>query len=362
MFKFTDLRRIHLEVTNNCQASCPMCNRNINGGLENPLIKTRSWTLDNFKKIMNEEVLNQIQDYYYCGNFGDPLLNNDLIDMCEYSKEVNPSLGITIHTNGSLRSKEWWIKLASALPKNHQVVFGIDGLEDTHSLYRIGTKFNTIIENATAFIKAGGRASWVYIKFKHNEHQVDKARQLSESLGFEKFILKNSSRFVLEPYVKVVDRYNRLSHYIEPSSDTPLKFIDKDTIRSYKDIVQNSDIKCQVLESKEIYIDAYMDFFPCCWLAHVPYTYITSDEAAEVRKEMRSQYEEMTSILGNINVLERSIKDIVNSDEYQTIWNKYWNSNKLITCVRTCGVSKKINFSQSPDQFEKIIDFNKAQE
>ena len=33
MFKFNQLRDIHLEITNACQASCPMCPRNINSGI-----------------------------------------------------------------------------------------------------------------------------------------------------------------------------------------------------------------------------------------------------------------------------------------------------------------------------------------
>ena len=31
MYKYTDIKTIHLEVTQNCQASCPMCDRNMNG-------------------------------------------------------------------------------------------------------------------------------------------------------------------------------------------------------------------------------------------------------------------------------------------------------------------------------------------
>ena len=175
MFKFSELRQIHLEISNNCQASCPMCSRNIHGGLENPLIKISNWSLDQFKTSINNDVLLQIQGLYFCGNFGDPLLNNDLIDMIEYTVSVNPNIDIRIHTNGSLRSKDWWRKLALVMPKNHSVIFAIDGLSQTHSLYRIGTDYHQILRNATSFIQAGGIAEWAFIRFKHNEHEVDAA-------------------------------------------------------------------------------------------------------------------------------------------------------------------------------------------
>ena len=116
MFNFKDLKDIHLEITNRCQASCPMCSRNIHGGLENPLIKNNDWTINDFKHILPSKVLRQITGFYFCGNFGDPIINNDLIEMCQYSTDTNPDLWIRIHTKGGARNKQWWKDLAKALP------------------------------------------------------------------------------------------------------------------------------------------------------------------------------------------------------------------------------------------------------
>lgn len=352
MFKFTELAQIHLEITNNCQAKCPMCNRNVNSGLPNPLIKIQNWSIDDFKAIMTTEVLSQINGYYFCSNFGDPMMNNDLIEMCKHSSTVAPTVNITIHTNGGARNNDWWKELAHSLPSKHSVVFALDGLSDTHHLYRVDTKFETVIEHAKSFIEAGGNADWVFIKFKHNEHQVEEARQMSIVLGFKNFIIKNSSRFILEPVVNVLDKTGKLMHKIEPSIDTPLKFLDKKIIDSYKEVVQKSIIHCKVQHSKEIYIDAYKDVYPCCWIASVPYSYIDKDGSAEVRYEMLRQHKELMLTLGNTNALVRSLKEIVESTEYQTIWNEYWTTNKLITCARTCGVSD-IKFAQPKDQIVK---------
>ena len=49
MFNFSDLKTIHIELTTNCQAKCPMCSRNIHSGIENPLLKIVGWTLEDFK-------------------------------------------------------------------------------------------------------------------------------------------------------------------------------------------------------------------------------------------------------------------------------------------------------------------------
>lgn len=351
MFKFNELKQIHLEITNNCQASCPMCNRNINGGQDNPLIKIRSWSLAEFKNIMTPEVLNQLDSYYFCGNFGDPILNNDLIDMCQYSKDISPNTSVVIHTNGGARNTEWWTQLAATLPKNHRVVFALDGLADTHHIYRIGTKFEDVIKNAKAFIHAGGNAEWVFIKFKHNEHQVEQAQLLSKNIGFQQFTLKNSNRFMLEPSVKVVDRKGNTTHYIEPATDVPLKFIDKKIINAYKEIVSRSIISCKSKHEKEIYIDVYGEVLPCCWLAIVPYSYINPDDALEVRIEMLAQHHELVNSLNDINAFTKSVKDIIESNEYQTAWDDYWTTNKLIVCARTCSINT--DFAKPGDQIVK---------
>jgi MoaA/NifB/PqqE/SkfB family radical SAM enzyme len=351
VFKFSELRQIHLEVTNNCQASCPMCNRNINGGLDNPLIKIRNWSLTEFKDVMSTEVLNQIDNFYFCGNFGDPILNNDLIRMCAYSKVTAPNTSISIHTNGGARSTDWWRTLANSLPTRHRVVFALDGLKDTHHLYRVGTKFETVIDNARAFISEGGLAEWVFIKFKHNEHQIEEARALANSYGFKYFTVKNSSRFILEPKVKVVDRQGQLMHFVEPATDVPLKFIDKKIIQEYKKIVDESVIECKVQIDKAIYIDAFGDLLPCCWLASVPYSYIDPDDTVDVRTKMLEQHTKLVKSLTNINTFSKPLKEIIDSDEYQTVWNKYWTTDKLITCARTCGVNT--SFAKPRDQIVK---------
>ena len=39
MYKYEDIKEVHLEVTQKCQAACPMCDRNQNGGALNPHLK-----------------------------------------------------------------------------------------------------------------------------------------------------------------------------------------------------------------------------------------------------------------------------------------------------------------------------------
>ena len=349
MFNFDQLENIHLEITNRCQASCPMCSRNYHGGLENPLIKNQDWTINDFKHILNSEVLNQINGFYFCGNFGDPIINNDLAEMCSYATDVNPSLEIRIHTNGGARSKDWWKKLAKVLPNKHCVIFAIDGLADTHSLYRIGTDFNKVLENAKAFINAGGTAEWAFIKFKHNEHQQLACEAVATEHGFARFTCKDSARFVATNKFEVLDKKGQLEYYLEPPTGSNITLITQDVIDNYKDIVDASEIDCIVLKQKEIYITAQRNIMPCCFLASAPYNYIhPNDLAKDIRQKIKSQHSSLIADLGNTNALNHSIKDVIDSNAWQTVWDKYWHAEKLITCARTCGVNK---LSKPKDQF-----------
>jgi MoaA/NifB/PqqE/SkfB family radical SAM enzyme len=354
MFNFNQLQDIHFEITNRCQASCPMCSRNYHGGLENPLIENRDWTVEDFKTIASDKVLNQLTGFYFCGNFGDPIINDDLIEMIEHAVSVNPKLNIRVHTNGSARKAQWWERLASALPERHNVVFAIDGLADTHQLYRIGTQYNTIIRNATAFINAGGHAEWCFIKFKHNEHQVEEAQHRATKLGFSRFTEKNSSRFIGEPKFPVYNKDGDTIYHLEPPSTSELPYISNKLVKNYKEILKDIEIECYVQQTKEIYIDAYRKVFPCCFLASAPYNYVKlNDIIAPVRKDMLDQYNSLVDDLGNTNALEKTLEEIIDSPAWQTVWKQYWKENKLITCAKTCGKLKEI--PRPKDQFINII-------
>jgi MoaA/NifB/PqqE/SkfB family radical SAM enzyme len=334
-----------------------MCSRNIRGGKENPNLILNDWTVEDYKKIINEEVLKQVGHLYFCGNFGDPIINHDLLEMCEYTSGVNPDLLVRIHTNGGARTTDWWRKLAKVLPENHAVIFGIDGLEDTHHLYRIGTKFETVIRNARAFIEAGGNAEWVFIKFKHNEHQIEEAESLAKRVGFSQFVVKNTNRFIDGESFNVHDKEGNTIYKLNPPSDNVIKFIDKKVVSKIDDWIKTSTIKCKALDEKEIYIDAHKKVYPCCFLASSTYYYVEKDSiVSSIKDQVVEQHNDLVESLGGIGNIDASIntvKQIIDSDKWQVVWNQYWEEKKLFTCARICGVADKNLFSKPSDQFVK---------
>ena len=311
MFKFNELKTVHLEISTRCQASCPMCPRNYHGGQENPNLKIADWTYADFVKTFNKETLAQLSSVYFCGNFGDPIMNDDLILMCHHLKDNAPHIDLRIHTNGGARSTRWWQALRHAMPEKHVVIFALDGLEDTHHLYRVGTKYENVVRNATTFIDEGGVAEWVFIKFKHNEHQVDEAERRSKEIGFARFAVKNTIRFIGEPKFSVVDKEGAHTYYLEPPETNQVILIDKKAVENFKSWYKETEIECYAQVNKEIYIDAHKNVFPCCFLASAPYNHSYAQPLlTDIRNQIVDQYHNLIDSIGGIDKLSLDLHPI----------------------------------------------------
>jgi len=225
----------HVELSSFCNASCPGCRRTYEvlkpNFVKQHLDINRLFDIDkDFYKNLNKIQL--------CGNIGDPILHPRLFEIIDFLLN-NSNATIEISTNGEPHTSKWWAKLALLLGTRGYVIFGIDGLADTHSIYRVGTNWQTIINNATSFINAGGEAHWQFIPFAHNEHQIISAIRLSQTLNFKKFFLKEER--------------------------TPPKGMSKWSKSRLTTNVEVKEEKCLYINGT-IFIAADGKFTPCCYL------------------------------------------------------------------------------------------------
>jgi len=351
MYKYEDIRQVHLEVTSYCNASCPQCLRNFSGGPVNPELPLSHLSLHDCKKIFSEPFLKQLRYIFLCGNYGDAMMAPELLDILEYFKACNPTISLCLYSNGSGRNTAWWQRLARS---GTVCKFAIDGLEDTNHIYRRGTNWNKIIASINDFIGAGGEAHWEYIAFKHNQHQVEEACQLSKELGFKQFNVKKTARFYnpgqpMQELKREVSARNSQEQYtIQPPDDS--RYIHEvytgklDEIRNeqdFDDYLEKSEISCTAITSKQIYVSAEGLIFPCCYLAGIynPKKPLRTRQVLELieqlpegKTSLNAKKNELTQIVGN-DFFTKAIPES---------WDKHsFKEGKLYTCAMICG-SKKL--------------------
>lgn len=325
-----------------------MCLRTVCGGENNPNLPLVELSLDDIKKIFKPEFVKQLDRIYMCGNYGDPLFANDTLEAFAYFRELNPSMRLEMFTNGSAKSEAWWTEIAKIIDLVH---FSVDGLEDTNHIYRKGTNYPTIVRNIKAYRAAGGTAVWDYIVFRHNEHQIEEAKRLSEEWGFKKFNLKKTGRFFSNSKMasknkqEVYDRKGELDYYIEMPIDE--KFHNKALAKeqaliekygSLESYLDSTPIRCKVAAEKSLYISAMGRAFPCCWTANQLYPWYFPKEKSYMWKLLRK----LENGVDDLNARERGLEAVVNGEFFQDVLLKSWDIKSIKEgrpkcCAKTCG-------------------------
>lgn len=278
MYKLEDIRTVHLEVTQNCQASCPMCDRNMNGEGINPHINLDELTLEDCKKIFSPSFIKQLKTMYMCGNLGDPIVAKDTLEIFKYFREHNPHMWLSMNTNAGARDEAWWTELAKVFGKMGAVIFSVDGLRDTNHIYRQGVNWDNVVRSAKAFLRAGGRARWDFLIFEHNQHQVQAAEAIAKEWGFEKFVAKKTGRFITQDSKKkdshqAVNRKGEKTNEIKkPDEKYQNKALSKQEkiIEKYGSMDAYYDaapIQCKVKDEGSLFVTAEGLVLPCCWTA-----------------------------------------------------------------------------------------------
>lgn len=294
-----------------------MCARNLQGGMDNPFMSLNEITLDNFKSWFSIDFIQQLDKLYMCGNLGDPIIAKDTVNIFKYVREVNPDIQLSMNTNGSARDIEYFKILANL---RVLIRFGIDGLVDTHSLYRKGTDYNKIMENARYFIECGGDAIWDMLVFEHNKHQVDVCRDLSIGYGFIQFNAKNTARFK-EDKLDVIDRSGVKIYTLYPS--------EKSKRLSQINIVP-SEINCKV-KFGSLYVTSNGIVTPCCWLG-----------IDELPHHNPSRIDYMTRIGKFYSLHQNTLQEIFDSKVFDKI-EETWTKDPLTECSKQCGSYDRFN-------------------
>jgi MoaA/NifB/PqqE/SkfB family radical SAM enzyme len=315
------IKKMHLEITNRCNAACPACPRtgDFKGKLAGHMAMS-GWhdlTLSDIKEIHKE--VPTLEMVNLCGNFGDPAAAPDFFKIVNYF--ADNKVRVIISTNGGPRTPKAWASIARPGVKAQ---FHIDGDEDTNHIYRVGTKWNKIMANAQAYLDAGGAANWTLIPFKHNEHVIDKCEKLADEMGFAQFKVKKTYR---------VGNNDSTSQPIELPTN-------KKYINEYVHKNANREISCKARNEDAIYISADGDVAPCCWTG----SNMWQEKYRNLKSPKRPSIQNNYFVDFDNNFRTNKLSNIIDSyidktDQYEVAWE----CKAFGVCNKSCGTNLKLD-------------------
>lgn len=350
------LKHLQVDHTTQCNLMCSQCARVVNGK-RNPKLPHAELEAHDYEHLFTQ-LAAPLESLLFCGSYGDVAASQTFIESLKLVK-TRTNAKITIMTNGSVRSTDWWEDLAHILdPQRDKVCWSIDGLKDTNPLYRINSNFDKIMENAQAFIGAGGRARWDYIAFGHNEHQVEEAQALAARMGFFMFSLKRTSRFITDPQFRESQAAQNVQVHYTPKGSSQIAIPKKESLvsnghKSYQAILQaysswdnyirETPIQCKFQQAQKLFVDFQMRLWPCTWLGSPIYAFDDKNSQKTQLLEIMSEFPE------NFNSLRHfSMREILGGPWFKSLLVESWQKNhpqRLVTCGRTCG--DKYDYSAS---------------
>lgn len=331
-YRTQDIGRVQLEITNYCNASCPYCERGI---YPNEELNNSYLSLDTLKKFFKNNDWNNLSQIHLCGNVDEPTIHPDFFNIADYLLSINDKVFLTISTNGGARDDIFWKRLAKY--DRVRVLFGIDGLIDTNHLYRINVKWNTLMRNVAAYISHGGFASWQFIVFDHNQHQIEEAQTLAMEMGFKNFKLISSNRS-RNPSVKKPVNHSipkPIKFYNNHNTAPTLRVLNK-KLSVKKEQVQNTNITCAAKPHSgfnffsndgvlgNIYMTYKGNVYPCCWVA-------SQRGLSEIKETAFGIDMKSNSIYHN------ELDDIINGE----LWNHINDQMESLRCKHMCGDHKQ---------------------
>jgi MoaA/NifB/PqqE/SkfB family radical SAM enzyme len=372
---------VHIELSNRCNAACPLCPRYLNHSLKvNPELDLGSVSLMEFKNWFPLDFIQKSKSWIFCGTNGDPLMARDAYEILEYVSR-NSKAKIQINTNGSMRDVKFWSKLGSLFAEpcenSRYVVFSVDGLKDTNHIYRRNVKWDNVMKNMKSFVKSGGMGIWDFLIFKHNEHQLDKAEKMAKKIGVT-FSPKRPFGFEThEPDVyqdlMVYDENGNFIYRIEPATEqfrlnkSVKKFeISEDKIwlptngkptkeeieKKWDNVIDNNlkdfkfperfkgkAVNCKSCHQAgmEIYVDCKGNVMPCCFVGTMHNSDFQNNETLQIRNEINKYGKD------KINLNNYSLQEILDSDYLEVVFASKWenaksDSDKMVYCFNTCSV------------------------
>lgn len=298
--------KLSIESGNLCNLRCPLCPT----GQQDPSARKGILPFQTFKRAIDE--LGQGLLLLRLYNWGEPLLNPELVPMIEYASAR--AIPVKISTNLSLQLDEAQIRalLSSGLEKMY--ISCNAASPQTYPIYHVGGDFHRVLKNLKLLVEKKKELAsptelvWLFHVFNYNEHEIEKAKTMARELGVRLEIKKMRPDMGKEIFETAEEAIRRDGHWLPQNPE--YNIFDMEKKRPKK------AFSCDLLWTETV-INWDGAVLPCC-----------------------SVYNERYSF-GNI--LEKPFREIWNGEMYVAARKEVLSKeeNGIWTICRTC---KKTGF------------------
>ncbi len=181
--------KITIESGNICNLRCPLCPT----GQKDVSAGKGLLSFVDFKNIVDEIGKDLLLIRLY--NWGEPLLNKELIKMVDYANENK--IAVKISTNLSLPITD--DQAEALINANLQKIYiSCDGASNsTYPIYHIDGDFDRVMSNMKLLLRKKRESrnrytelKWLFHVFRHNEHEIETAKEIAKDIGIKLIINK----------------------------------------------------------------------------------------------------------------------------------------------------------------------------
>ena len=180
---------MRLDASTVCQLKCPSCPTAT--GATGEKLGVGHLKFEDFKGFIRR---NRYVSHIELSNWGEVFLNQDLVRILAYAYRRNVRLYIANGANMNHIRED--VMEALVKYKLRRITCSIDGgSQETYAQYRIQGSFDRILDNIRTINrwKAEYRSKypellWQFVAFGHNEHEIEKAREMARALGMSFFL------------------------------------------------------------------------------------------------------------------------------------------------------------------------------
>jgi len=194
-----------VDPSNICNLRCVFCPTGQRRG-------TRAQAILPFEKF--KKLIDKLGPYLFhidfC-NWGEPFLNPELVEMVRYAKKYNIETKIDTNLNFDITEQLAADILSSGLDAVNMSVDGAS--QQTYEIYRRGGSFEKAFSNMKLLVLtkkmlglAKPRLHWQFLVFKHNEHEINKAKTMAEQIGVDS--IGFTGPFCSPEWVPSLNEYN----------------------------------------------------------------------------------------------------------------------------------------------------------